>query len=150
MPEKFIPNGTVTLGDVDGFENPEIEGFDSSSEPNEPYGETEDVKTFSSLLEYAKDELNNSSFEMEAKIQSFRGPTFVYEGKDSIIAVSDYENGLGIDLYCFDGEPDTRPVIEHLYSEISGKTPDVKNNMHKTLYGEEAHDEIHKLLESEK
>lgn len=139
LPEEFIPNENVSIG--------EVNELGKTGDSDDPYN-AENVETFSSMLDYAKNELNESSFEIAAVIESFRGPTLVYEGRESIIAVSDYEGGLGIDFYSFNGEPDRGSVLDHLFGEPSGKIQGVKNNMHKTLHGDEAFNEIHELLDS--
>ena len=134
MPEKFLPDGTVTIGEMDSGERKEE--YQPSVSLEEAYG---------SLFEYANSILGDSDFEIHSFVEGSQGPTTVYEGENSVIAVSDAE-GLGIDLYEFDGEPDVDVVVDHLKGEL-GRIPGVENDIHRTLHGDEAYDEIHRLLE---
>lgn len=133
IPEKFIPEQKVEIG---------------LDEEYRPF-EGSEVEAFSSLLEYASDILNDSSFEIAAAIESYRGQTLIYENGSSVIAVSDDE-GLGIDYFDFKDEADVEGMMEHLddtgYSTVSG----LRNDLHKTLSGDEAYEEIHKLLQVER
>lgn len=133
IPENFIPDQAVTI---------------ESSEDYEPF-ETKEVEAFSSLLDYAADILNDSEFEISAAIKGYRGQTLIYEKDSSVVAVSDDE-GLGIDYFDFKGEADLEAVMEQLYDKDHKMIPGLRNDFHKTLSGDEAYDEIHKLLEAGK
>lgn len=134
MPEKFLPGGTVTIGEMDSG------GKKSEYQPSVSLEEA-----YGSLFEYANSILGDSDFEIHSFVEGSQGPTTVYEGEESVIAVSDAD-GLGINLYEFEAEPDVDAVIDHLTGEL-GRIPGVENEIHRTLHGDEAYSEIHRLLE---
>lgn len=131
--KKFIPEQDVEIGLDEGYR---------------PF-EDDEVEAFSSLLEYASNILNDSSFEIAAAIESYRGQTLIYENEGSVIAVSD-DDGLGIDYFDFKGEADVEGVMEHLDDTGYSTVPGLRNDLHKNLSGDEAYDEIHKLLQVER
>lgn len=100
-------------------------------------------------MDYAADILNDSEFEISAAIKGYRGQTLIYEKDSSVLAVSDDE-GLRIDYFDFKGEADLEAVMEQLYDKEHKMIPSLRNDFHKTLSGDEAYDEIHKLLEAGK
>jgi len=129
VPEDWIPDGEVTLGHT----------MDEKIQQ-------EQFKAYDSLLEYFRDIIESSGLEFQEAFKGYRGKTFLYQRKGLVLAVSDDE-GLGIDYLEFEQEPDTETVKEKLEQTGGQNLSGVKNNYHKNLYGEEAYDEINKILE---
>lgn len=132
IPDKFVPDQHVKIGKT--YEDPD---------------NNEKIERFGSLLDYAVDILTESSFQLNTAIEGYRGQTLIYKTQDSILAITQDEK-LGIDYYQFHNETDIDPVIEELYTGEKTIIPGVKNDMHKTLAGDQAYEEIHKILEAEK
>lgn len=151
LPSEFIPNKRKIIGSTDEknsylpseFRPSEDKVLGDKSRESE---EDSEIESFGSTFQYVIDQLTESDFEISEGFEGFRGSSFVYERGCSILVVSDGEDGVGFDLFSYEGEPDMDEVGEWLHSGEFDDYPDAQNSFHYDLDGEEAYNQVFKVV----
>ena len=146
VPDDFIPDGIVSLGDVDDSLERAEDSSDSDITALEPYM-SGDIDS-GSFLDSVRAQIHEYGFDLEGLIDGRRGTTFIYGKDDKVIAVADEGEDLGLDFYEFYGDEfEFEPVEEQLSGESDSSVEGVYNELHETISGgEEAYDRVYRLL----
>ena len=149
IPERFLPKHDVEIGDLEkGYDMPEKFLPDESVEigRDEEYSS---VESHSSLFNYLNERVCESRFELSKGVEGFRGSSVLYEDENSVLVVSDSDEGIGIDLFSFEDSSDIDSVREWLYEGSGDTFPDAQNSLHYVLDGEEAYNQVFKITDTD-